>query len=301
MNELYEKEIKKIEEEPFFLDTKSKVSEYQEVNKNKPMIDILCKNLLNAFKCLMLGGHSGFSIRLTMIRLKNMLSEIETPITIQSIEKLNELEDDIKKCKYDENSDCEMVAMIDGDAIRALRELCYIGYTKKNLYHAFNLLDMLVKGYHLLPLEDNDDCWVFSYNRPEYTCYHHKKCTGVFKDVYNDGRPPRYNDVNRVNGQDIDSKSWYHSGFLDDIVNEHFPIKFPYLAGEVTYLVTTETLLIDRKNGDFDTRAIFEIIPSDNSEPVKIYRYFTERDGETVEIDVETYNELKKKAINRFE
>lgn len=80
-------------------------------------------------------------------------------------------------------------------------------------------------------------------------------------------------------------------GVVRDVINEMFPITLPYYPLVDKYKVCVETSLINSKNGDFDTRAIWWVQTPDG-ERVEINRFFTEREGKWVEITKNEYNKL---------
>lgn len=80
---------------------------------------------------------------------------------------------------------------------------------------------------------------------------------------------------------------------MKKVLDELFPIALPYYPSEQRYKVCVETSLINPKNGDFDTRAIWWI-QTPQGERVEVNRFYTEIDGEMVEISKSQYEELIK-------
>ena len=73
----------------------------------------------------------------------------------------------------------------------------------------------------------------------------------------------------------------------------------PYLPGKGKYKVYVQTFLTDKKNGDFDTRGIIYLITPDGKR-IDINRYYTEKNGEMVEISKDEYDELLEKRVDKI-
>lgn len=116
----------------------------------------------------------------------------------------------------------------------------------------------------------------------------------------------KYSDVDRVYCYDVDNENVsYHSGLADTIINEMFPIEFPYYPSSKPFKMYAVDFLVDPKNGDFDTMGFTKAIKP-NGEVVEVNRYFREpNDGESetypgwVEISEEEYKEREKNQVER--
>lgn len=91
-----------------------------------------------------------------------------------------------------------------------------------------------------------------------------------------------------------------HSGLIDRVMEEKFPITMPYFPESKPFYVYCEEFLTDRKNGDYDTVGILYIIKPDG-ERVEINRYFKEGEKDFVEIDVAEYEIRQKMHEERLE
>lgn len=171
-----------------------------------------------------------------------------------------------------------------------------IGLTK-------NILNRLIDGKPLTPIEDTDDVWKYcewgdNEGVKQYQC---RRMSSLFKDVYPDGSV-RYHDVDRVRGVNTsDPDILWSNGMTTKIVDELFPITMPYMPANSPYKVFCEDVLSDPENGDFDTMAVYFILTPDG-EKIDIYRYFKE--GGTLygcwdEIDENEYMERKDKDLQR--
>lgn len=169
-------------------------------------------------------------------------------------------------------------------ALRAFRSLVKDGHTGMSIGITLNILNRLVKGQALTPIEDADDVWE---ERGAYlseancTTYQCRRMSSLFKDVYADGHI-EYLDVNRFRCVTLNSSACWSNGFVARIADEYFPITMPYIPR--TYTVVCEEFLTDRKNGDFDTIGILYIY-GDTGERKEVNRYFAEAEEGWREIE----------------
>lgn len=119
--------------------------------------------------------------------------------------------------------------------------------------------------------------------RGEIANYQCRRMSSLFKYVYADGSV-KYRDINRFCGVNVDNPDVsYHSGLIDRVMEEKFPIIMPYFPESKPFCVYCEEFLTDRKNGDFDTVGILYVIKPDG-ERVEINRYFKEGERDFIEI-----------------
>ena len=174
-------------------------------------------------------------------------------------------------------------------ALKAYNSLMEDGHSGMSIGLTKQILMRLIDGKPLTPIEDIDGIWEeCGFGRGEGSeSYQCKRMSSLFKCVYPDGRV-EYSDVDRFVAFNIGDDWSYHSGLVDRVVGEIFPITMPYI-GE-TYKVYTEDFLTDPKNGDFDTKAIFYCITPDG-EKVDINRYFKDAPTESgwKEIDLDEF------------
>ena len=177
-------------------------------------------------------------------------------------------------------------------ALKAFKSLCEDGHSGYSIKIAQGILNRLINGRPLTPIEDTDDTWddVTHYrgeNGEILSTYQCSRMSSLFKDIYNDGTV-KYYDAERCYCIDINNpSSVYNSSLVQRIVNEMFPIAMPYYPGKAMK-VYCEDLLTDRKNGDFDTFGIFKIVKSDN-ETIQVNRFF--KGGTTKAWDEIDFNE----------
>ena len=158
-----------------------------------------------------------------------------------------------------------------------------IGFTKA-------ILNRLIDGKPLTPIEDIPDIWNDITCHKDYILYQCKRMSSLFKDVYNDGTI-KYHDVNRfycLNKDDPAGCGW-HNGFIDQLLDAQFPIAMPYYPPSKPYYVYCTEGLSDPKNGDFDSIGIHYILKPDG-ERVEIQRFFKEGENGWIEIDQQEYD-----------
>ena len=197
-------------------------------------------------------------------------------------------------------------------ALKAFDSLCGDGHSGFSIKMTQQILNRMIDGQPLTPIEDTDDIWEecpWSKNgEKRYQC---ERMSSLFKTVYPDGTV-HYSDVDRYIMVDLSNPgSTWHSGLVDHIMEEIFPITMPYMPGD-PIKVYCKDLLTDPKNGDFDTVGIFYAVKEENGEQkqTEINRFFRESfEGEEsknswVEIDKEEYEkrvEMDKKRIEKLQ
>ena len=114
-----------------------------------------------------------------------------------------------------------------------------------SIHQTLNILNKLVDGRCLSPIEDTNDIWekVIYNSEDKITIYQCKRMSSLFKYVYDDGTI-KYNDIDRVVFIDTSSENTtWHNNICDDYVNEHYPITFPYYpSGKYKIYGRTSTL-----------------------------------------------------------
>lgn len=185
-------------------------------------------------------------------------------------------------------------------ALKAFKSLLEDGHSGMSIGFTKAILNRLIDGKTLIPIEDTEEAWKEVYCRDEgvqrFQC---KRMASLFKDVSTDGTV-KYSDVNRYVGIDVDSGCGYRNGLIDKIMEEKFPITMPYMPYDKPFMVYTEDFLVDPKNGDWDTRGIlYAITPA--GERVEIHRYFKEDEDAFEEINLAEYLTRKNTAALRKE
>lgn len=177
-------------------------------------------------------------------------------------------------------------------ALKAFNCLMEDGHSGMSIGFTKNILNRLIDGKCLTPIEDVGDIWKYSFARGNgVKTYQCKRMSSFFKDVYPDGKV-KYNDNDRVIKVDMTADTAWHSGFIDSIVDELYPITMPYIPSNNPYKVYCEDFLTDPKNGDYDTVGVFYGIDPDGNR-FEINRYFKDGDRDMIEIDKEEYEARK--------
>ena len=191
-------------------------------------------------------------------------------------------------------------------ALKAFKSLCDDCHSGFSIKMTQVILNRLIDGKPLTPIEDTDDVWNLIDNHEDsYRSYQCKRMSSLFKDVYADGTV-KYDDINRSYCIDIhDSNNEYSSGLVRRIINAMFPITMPYMPGK-PIKVYCEDFLTDKKNGDFDTVGVFYALKTENDkqEKIEINRFFREpkegEEGRWTEISKEEYMQRRDKRLNTF-
>ena len=122
-------------------------------------------------------------------------------------------------------------------ALEAFEKLCNQGHSGMSMSITQHILNRLIDGKPLTPIEDDEDMWneVGGINKG-YTVYQCRRMSSLFKDVYDDGTVV-YSDINRFTCVDVETGHTYHSGLVDRTLNKLYPITMPYYPNINTYKV----------------------------------------------------------------
>jgi len=164
-----------------------------------------------------------------------------------------------------------------GSALRALESLCEDGHSGMSIDITQRILNRLIEGKPLTPIDDIPDVWIERGGKDDYKTYQCTREGSLFKYVHADGSV-KYHDLNRVLCLDKNTGSTYRFNLIGDIIDKLYPITMPYMPGK-PYIVSCEDFLTDRKNGDFDTVGVFSVKLPDGKN-VRIRRFFKEDGNE---------------------
>lgn len=179
-------------------------------------------------------------------------------------------------------------------ALKAYKSLCEDGHSGASFSITSKILKRLCDNKPLTPITENDS-FIFVYENDEHKCYQCSRKSSLFKDVYKDGTI-KYNDIDRFTCFETDNPNIkYYSGFVNEILSEIFPLKFPYSGEE--FKVACDTFLSKNGDGDFDHRRILYV-----KDPIgavyEINKCYKELpNGEWVEISKEEFEENKKSCL----
>lgn len=177
-------------------------------------------------------------------------------------------------------------------ALKAFKSLMGDGHSGFSIGMTKHILNRLIDGKPLTPIEDMDDVWNEITLCGDELVFQCSRMSSLFKNVYADGTV-KYSDVDRQYGVDVNNPDYtFSNGLITEIIDEMFPITMPYHPAGKPIAVYCEDFLTNKKNGDFDTRGIFYAIKPDG-EKIEINRFFKESKDGWDEIDESEYNERK--------
>lgn len=184
-------------------------------------------------------------------------------------------------------------------ALKAFESLMNDGHSGMSIGITKNILNKLIDGIALTPIEDTPDVWGMpsKLNDDNKIIYQCKRMSSLFKKIYDDGTV-KYSDVGRCVGIALNNPvRTYTSGRIYEIVDEFFPITMPYSPKGKRYEVYTDDFLYDQDNGDFDCEAFYYMITpeGDKVELNRFYHY--PKHGNTIKLTKEEYENMKAKQV----
>ena len=204
-------------------------------------------------------------------------------------------------------------------ALKSFLSLVEDGHSGLSIKITQNLLNRLINGQPLQPIEDKD--FVQDPNMPqdseEYLKENNLKSEiqcprmpSLFRYEHLDGKI-EYHDVNRAYCFNIDNPHITYTSHLCKIIDELYPITMPYFPSVNKYKIAVENRLHDKSLGDYDLiRIVYIIKPNSEKEIINrcyqevITGYFKYKDSDDIrhetkmiEIDYETYKKLANEQI----
>lgn len=180
-------------------------------------------------------------------------------------------------------------------ALRAFECLLQDGHSGYSIMKTKSILNALIDGRCLTPIEDTDDVW------NEVTCgdkekhYQCKRMSSLFKNIDNDGNV-KYHDVNRAYYLDMNhGKTTWHSSWSTNLVERYFPITMPYIPKNKPYEVQACTY--GKNVGEYDVYHILGI-RTPNGDWVDINKFYKETDDGDIEITELEFKKLKEIRMN---
>lgn len=179
-------------------------------------------------------------------------------------------------------------------AYKALQSLAEDGHSGMSIGFTKNILNRLIDGKPLTPIEDTPDVWGMESSYDGKTSYQCKRMSSFFKDVYPDGKV-EYIDVDRVICVNKnDHHNTWRNGFISRLIREKYPITMPYYPSAKPFVAYCTEELSDPKNGDFDTIGVWYVLKPDGEKDT-IERFFKETPDSFEEINKEEYLERRRK------
>lgn len=181
-------------------------------------------------------------------------------------------------------------------ALKAYKSLCEDDHSGMSIVFTQGILNRLIDMKCLTPIEDTEDIWnEITVQENGSKCYQCKRMSSLFKDVSPNGEVS-YHDNDRATLIDENGMYW-HNGLASRLIHEMYPIKMPYYPPHEPYKIHEETFLVDPANGDYDTWGYLYLITPDG-ERVELNKFWAEKNGESVEISKEEFEERKTKRVD---
>lgn len=181
-------------------------------------------------------------------------------------------------------------------ALKAFESLCEDGHSGLSIGFTKQILNRLIDGKVLTPIEDTPDIWnAISWSERVYQC---KRMSSLFKHTEKDGSVS-YRDINYAVYVDTKSNTIWHSKLVSDYVYSKYPITMPYMPNDRPYQVYCEDLYYKHPGavGKFDHKVALLYMIKPDGEREKINKYFMEQYGEMVEIDPKTYYKRREETF----
>lgn len=160
-------------------------------------------------------------------------------------------------------------------ALKAYLSLMDDGHSGMSFSITVATLKRLLESKPLTPIEDVPEVWNESHGWNDggkhYQC---NRMTSLFKDVSADGKVT-YSDVERYYCKEVGSGATYKCGLESRLLDELHPITMPYNPPIGYYVFTVKEGLTDKRNGDFDTKAILTLKCPDGTVE-QINRFYAE-------------------------
>lgn len=154
-------------------------------------------------------------------------------------------------------------------ALKAFKSLCEDGHSGMSIGFTLHILNRLVKGLPLSPIEGKEEEWEAVERGENNVAYQNKRCSALFKKI-KDGKT-RYDFVDKTvvfyNGEDTGC----HNGHASKLVEELHPTTLPFMPPEKSYKVYCNEY--DSAQGDYVLREYTYLINPDG-EREELNRYF---------------------------
>lgn len=178
-------------------------------------------------------------------------------------------------------------------ALKAYKSMAEDGHSGFSWSLTADILKRLIDGEPLTAIEDTPEEWHEAHHDDGTITGQCKRRSTLFKNIKPDGTV-EYRDMGSYFAVDInDPTVEYKSRLVSNVVHEIWPVTFPYYPNGRAKVVCRD-ILIDKANGDFDTRIIY--YAEKNGQRVEINRIWHETDKGFVEITAEELDKLIEEA-----
>lgn len=180
-------------------------------------------------------------------------------------------------------------------ALKAFESLLEDGHSGYSIMQTKEILNALIDGRCLTPIEDTDDVWKECSIVDKERHYQCKRMSSLFKVIDKDGNI-KYQDVNRVYYKDMNhAETTWHSSWADKLVESYFPMTMPYIPTSNPYEVQACTY--GEKVGEYDLYHILGI-KKPNGEYIDINKFYKETEDGDIEITETEFQKLKESRPN---
>ena len=185
-------------------------------------------------------------------------------------------------------SECDYGCACYQSALKAYLLLMEDEHSGMSFHFTAEILKRLMAGRPLTAIDDVPDVWdMIPYSRGDERDYQCKRMSSLFKHVAEDGTVT-YSDNGRYTCHEVGSGWTYQCGIESGILDELHPITMPYYPPAGIYVFTTRELLTDRRNGDFDTKAVLTLKTPDGKIE-EVNRFYAESENGWREISFEEF------------
>ena len=186
-------------------------------------------------------------------------------------------------------------------ALKAFESVISDGHSGASIQCTRLILNRLLQGKPLTPIEDTTDIWNKQEDFPTrdgsevYQC---KRMSSLWKHVLPNGTVYYVDNDAYIGVDENNPVVTFHSDLVSKIGREIMPITMPYYPNDSPLYIFISDFLFDKANwpsayGDFDTVHIHRAKTSDGT-IIPIDRYFKEGPDDWEEIGLEEFNFRKK-------
>lgn len=205
--------------------------------------------------------------------------------------------EELKRNKNDEAQ--HMIACYDS-ALKAYEKLINDDHSGMSFAITRGILEKLMHVIPLTPVEDKEIMWEHVYDHENEAIFQHKRMPSVFKMVNKKTGAIKFSDNDRILCKNIlgSDFAYFHNSFINRIIDEMFPIGFPYMPTKEKYIVYVTEFLMDPANGDFDTLNLVSVkLPTGDARLLNLF--YKEENSRWSLITKDEWIDRKEKAFER--
>ena len=174
-------------------------------------------------------------------------------------------------------------------ALKAFNSLCDDEHSGMSIQITKSILNRLIDGKPLTPIEDTEDIWNEVWDG-KYQC---KRMSSLFKTISKDGTVS-YHDNNRTVMIDTKTGTGWHNGKVSRYIDDLHPITMPYIPTDKPYKVFCEDFCYLKPDavGEYDHFAMLYMQDPEGNR-TEINKYYEETKEGFAQISCNEY--LKRK------